>query len=83
MSHFSSTYKSGAVIIPDSLGISEGLENWVGLHHLILKGRLAPQGLAGGANGREVSNDLLRVLGLSGARLAAVCNFLFMAIETS
>merc|ERR1719412_306673 len=62
--------KTGGVVIPHSLGITPGLQHGVGGHNLVLKGGLSLLPLAGGADGGEVGNDLLGVLGLSGTRLS-------------
>merc|ERR1719431_877492 len=62
--------ESGGVVIPHSLGITPGLEHGVGCHNLVLKGGLSLLPLAGGADGGEVGDNLLGVLGLSGTRLS-------------
>ncbi len=66
------TYKSGAVIIPDSLGIAKSLQDGIGLHHLVLKGDFASCGFASGANRGKVTNDLLCVLSFTSTRLTTV-----------
>merc|ERR1719341_1817037 len=63
--------ESGRVVIPHSLGITPGLEHRVGGHNLVLKGGLSLLPLAGGADGGEVGDNLLGVLGLSGTRLSS------------
>merc|ERR1719330_1761148 len=63
--------ESGGVVIPHSLGITPGLEHRVGCHNLVLKGGLSLLPLAGGADGGEVGDNLLGVLGLSGTRLSS------------
>ena len=62
---FDATYESGAVVIPDSFGISKGLQDWIGLHHLIFQRGLALPGLPGGADASKVPDDLLGILRLS------------------
>ncbi len=74
------TYKSRGVVISDGLGVSESLEDRVGLNNLILQIAFLRNGGAlvlVGTDGREVGNHLLRVLGLAGAGLATIKIFLF------
>jgi hypothetical protein len=69
------TYKSRGVVIPDGLGVSESLEDRVGLNNLILQIAFLRSGGAlvlVGTDGREVGNHLLRVLGLAGSGLATI-----------
>merc|ERR1712015_147358 len=63
--------ESGGVVVPDGLGVAPGLKDGVGLDDLVLKGGLSLLPLAGGADGGEVGDDLLGVLGLSGTRLSS------------
>merc|ERR1712073_284192 len=63
--------ETGGVVIPHSLGITPGLQNGVGGHDLVLKGSLSLLPLSRGADGGEVGDDLLGVLGLSGSRLSS------------
>merc|ERR1712045_343494 len=63
--------ETGGVVIPHSLGVTPGLQDGVGGHNLVLKGGLSLLPLARGADGGEVGDDLLGVLGLSGTRLAS------------
>merc|ERR1712015_531015 len=63
--------ESGGVVVPDGLGVPPGLKDGVGLDDLVLKGGLSLLPLAGGADGGEVGDDLLGVLGLSGTRLSS------------
>ena len=63
--------ESGGVVVPHSLGVTPGLQDRVGGHNLVLKGGLSLLPLAGGADGGEVGNDLLGVLGLSGTGLSS------------
>ena len=63
--------ESGRVVVPHSLGVTPGLKDGVGLDDLVLKGGLSLLPLAGRADGGEVGNDLLGVLGLSGTRLTS------------
>ena len=63
--------KSGGVVVPHRLGIAPSFKDGVGLDDLVLKGGLALLPLAGGADGGEVGDDLLRVLSLPGSRLAS------------
>merc|ERR1712073_87014 len=63
--------ETGRVVVPHSLGVTPGLQDRVGGHNLVLKGSFSLLPLAGGADGGEVGNDLLGVLGLSGTRLAS------------
>merc|ERR1719209_958560 len=60
----------GGVVVPHSLGVAPSLEDGVGLDDLVLKGGLALLPLSRGADGGEVGDDLLGVLGLSGTRLS-------------
>merc|ERR1719412_3519806 len=63
--------KAGRVVIPHGLGVTPGLQDRVRLDNLVLKGGLSLLPLAGGADGGEVGDDLLGVLGLAGTRLAS------------
>ena len=63
--------KPGGVVVPHSLSIAPSLQHRVGLDNLVLEGGLALLPLAGGADGGEVGDDLLRVLSLPGSRLAS------------
>merc|ERR1711884_355005 len=63
--------ETGRVVIPHSLGVTPGLQDGVGGHNLVLEGGLSLLPLAGGADGGEVGDDLLGVLGLAGTRLAS------------
>merc|ERR1712142_1202587 len=63
--------ESGGVVVPDGLGVAPGLKDGVGLDDLVLKGGLSPLPLAGRADGGEVGNDLLGVLGLSSTGLSS------------
>merc|ERR1719356_426666 len=60
----------GGVVVPHSLGVTPGLKDGVGLDDLVLKGGLSLLPLARRADGGEVGDDLLGVLGLSGTRLS-------------
>ena len=63
--------ESGGVVVPCSLGISVGLQNWVGGHNLVLKGDLLGFLFPTASSGHhgQVGDHLLGVLGLSGTRL--------------
>merc|ERR1719494_1380500 len=63
--------ESGGVVVPHSLGVTPGLKDRVGLDDFVLKGGLSLLPLARGADGGEVGDDLLGVLGLSGTRLSS------------
>merc|ERR1712142_734557 len=63
--------ESGRVVVPDGLGVTPGLKDGVGLDDLVLKGGLSLLPLARRADGGEVGDDLLGVLGLSGTRLSS------------
>merc|ERR1712079_604799 len=63
--------ETGGVVVPHSLGVTPGLQHGVGGHNLVLKRGLSLLPLAGGADGGEIGDDLLGVLGLSGTRLAS------------
>ncbi|KAG5455370.1 MAG: hypothetical protein BJ554DRAFT_5232, partial [Olpidium bornovanus] len=68
----------GRIVVPDGLRVAEGFQNGIRLQNLLLQhpelvlvaldGR--PAGAVHRGDGREVLNDLFRVLGLSRARLA-------------
>ena len=64
-----STHKSGAVVVPDCLGVAEGLEDRVGLDDLVLQGGLPLHGLARGAHHGEIADHLFGVFSLAGAGL--------------
>ena len=68
--------ETGGVVVPDGLGVSERLEEGVGLDDLLLED--TGSGLVGGSkgtggtgNGGEVLNNLLGVLGLSSTALTS------------
>ena len=68
--------EAGGVVVPDGLGVTEGLEEGVGLDDLLLED--TGSGLVGGSkgtggtgNGGEVLNNLLGVLGLSSTALTS------------
>ena len=63
--------ESGGVVVPRSLGVAIGLQNWVGGHNLVLKGDLLGVLLGTGSSGHhgQVGDHLLGVLRLSGSRL--------------
>merc|ERR1719270_1859972 len=63
--------EAGGVIVPHGLGVAPRLQHGVRLDDLVLKGGLSLLPLAGGADGGEVGDDLLRVLSLSGTRLSS------------
>merc|ERR1719273_1673704 len=63
--------ESGGVVVPHGLGVAPGLKDGVGTDNLVLKRGLSLLPLAGGADGGEVRDDLLGVLGLSGTRLTS------------
>ena len=63
--------ESGGVVVPHGLGVAPRLQDGVGLDNLVLEGGLAFLPLAGGADGGEVGDHLLRVLRLSGTRLSS------------
>ena len=68
--------EAGGVVVPNGLGVAVRLQDWVGLHHLVLQGGLLLlpllQLLASvGADEGEVGNDLLGVLGLSSTGLSS------------
>jgi hypothetical protein len=68
-------YETGRVIVTDGLGVTEGFKNGIGLYDLIFKISLLDVGvflLRRGADGGEVRDYLLRVLSLTGTRLATV-----------
>jgi len=67
--------EAGGVVVPDGLGVTEGLEEGVGLDDLLLEDTSAglvrgTEGSGGTGDGGEVLDDLLGVLGLSGTRLS-------------
>ena len=66
-------YKSGAVVIPDGLGVAESLQDGVGLDHLVLERGFPGRSFSGGADRRKVTDHLLGVFGLSGTGLTATC----------
>ena len=65
----------GGVVVPRSLGVTVGLQDWVGGHNLVLKGDLLGVllGSAASSSGHhgQVGDHLLGVLGLSGTRLTS------------
>ena len=64
----------GGVVVPRSLGVTVGLQDWVGGHNLVLKGDLLLDLIASSSsNGHhgQVGDDLLGVLSLSGTGLAS------------
>ena len=63
--------KSGGVVVPHRLGIAPRFKDRVGLDDLVLKGGLTLLPLARRADGGEVGDDLLGVLGLSSTRLSS------------
>ena len=68
--------EAGGVVVPNGLGVAVRLQDWVGLHHLVLQGGLLLlpllQLLASvGADEGEVGDDLLGVLGLSSTGLTS------------
>ena len=71
--------KPGRVVVPDGFGIAIGFENWVGVDNPVLQigffllWRVAILLLLslGSSKDGKVSDDLLRVLGLSGPRLSS------------
>ena len=73
---FKKTYKSGGVVIPCRFGISESLENWIGLDNLVFKrglfGRLLL--LFSGTNHGKVGHHFLGVLSFASTRFSAVIN---------
>merc|ERR1719300_1851281 len=64
--------ETGGVVVPRGLGVSVGLQNWVGSNNLVLKGDLLgfllSTSSSSGHHG-QVGDHLLGVLGLSGTRL--------------
>ena len=77
--------EAGGVVVPNGLGVAVRLQDWVGLHHLVLQGGLLLlpllQLLASvGADEGEVGDDLLGVLGLPGPGLASNQNGLILAL---
>ena len=67
--------EAGGVVVPNGLGVAVRLQDWVGLHHLVLQGGLFLLPLLRllarrGANEGEVGDNLLRVLRLSGTGLS-------------
>ena len=77
--------KSGRVVIPDSLGITIGLQDRVGLDNLVLKRSLLLLSLLdllgrAGANEGKVGDDLLGILGLSGSRFSSNQNGLILTL---
>ena len=71
--------KPGRVVVPDGFGIAIGFENWVGVDNPVLQiGFLLLWWVAillllsfGSSKNGKVSDDLLRVLSLSGPRLSS------------
>merc|ERR1712213_55380 len=61
----------GRVVIPDSLGITPGLQDRVGGNNVVLMRSLSLLPLARGADGSKVGDDLLGVLSLSSTRLSS------------
>ena len=74
--------ESGGVVVPHGLGVAPGLKDGVGLDDLVLKGGLSLLPLAGRADGGEVGNDLLGVLGLSSTGLTSDQDRLVLRLET-
>jgi hypothetical protein len=79
------TYETGGVIVTHGLGVTEGLEDGIGLDDLIFKGALCLVGfrwlLGGSTDGGEVGNNLLGVLGLSGTRFTSDQHRLVLVIS--
>lgn len=68
------TYETGRVVVTHGLCVTEGFQDGIGLHDLLLQtlllnGRFVLFGRR--TNGGEVRNDLLGVLSLSGTRLSS------------
>ena len=63
------TYESGAVVIPDSFGISKSFQDWVRLNDLVFQGGFALSGFTRRADTGEISNDFLGVFRLASSRL--------------
>ena len=81
--HYFGAYKSGAVVVPDGLGVSESLENRIGLNDLVLKRGFSGLSFSGGADGGEVADHFLGVLGFASSRLAAairIINFIHLIL---
>ena len=79
--------EAGGVVVPNGLGVAVRLQDWVGLHHLVLQGGLLLlpllQLLASvGADEGEVGDDLLGVLGLSSTGLTSDQDRLVLRLET-
>merc|ERR1719232_1000479 len=80
--------ESGRVVISDSLGITVGFEDGVGLDNLVLKGGLFLLtllhllGTRAGSNEGKVGDDLLGVLSLSSSRLTSNQDGLIFTFET-
>ena len=77
--------EAGGVVVPNGLGVAVRLQDWVGLHHLVLQGGLLLLPLlqllaSGGADKGEVGDDLLGVLSLSCSRLTSNQNGLILAL---
>ena len=78
--------EAGGVVVPNGLGVAVRLQDWVGLHHLVLQGGLLLlpllQLLASvGADEGEVGDDLLGVLGLSSTGLTSDQDRLVLRLE--
>ena len=79
--------EAGGVVVPNGLGVAVRLQDWVGLHHLVLQGGLLLlpllQLLASvGADESEVGDDLLGVLGLPSTGLTSDQDRLVLRLET-
>ena len=77
--------KPGGVVVPHSLGVTEGLHHGVSLDHLVLQRGLLLLPLlhlltSAGADEGEVGDDLLGVLSLSGPGLASNQDGLILAL---
>ena len=79
--------EAGGVVVPDGLGVAVRLQDWVGLHHLVLQGGLLLLPLlqlfaSVGADEGEVGDDLLGVLGLASTGLTSDQDRLVLRLET-
>ena len=79
--------EAGGVVVPNGLGVAVRLQDWVGLHHLVLQGGLLLlpllQLLASvGADEGEVGDDLLGFLGLASTGLTSDQDRLVFRLET-
>jgi hypothetical protein len=69
------TYETRRVVVTGGLGVTVGLQHWIGRDDLILERALVLAGFGGGGGGSDegkVLDDLLGVLSLTGTRLTTV-----------